>query len=842
MGCFVDESVCTVCGNKARDVTDYCEHVRYHKGALMKISAHSPLVAMGRNTGEDAVVGELNFGVTFFELSDITTQAALGGGGADPDAKILERLAMRNPSGWESLLVHRTGGAVPQARKAPGQNADPVRIHARAEQEVRTMSMKHQKTGQENLTPTVIGDPAKITQEKTPSDYPHGGGSADPDATLLDQSQKGAPADLDANVIGDEDKLSQKPSEDDYPQGSEKGKAGGRRRADYIPTASDPANMVGGKPDEVQAAEDAERTKNFEDVKEKLSPGDAADTETEMHEEMEEERDDMVGKMEAALKIISKRARKSEKVAQKLDEFNDSLSTAMALRKRAKEARSKTHTAGYNARAERFLRWASMKIREVLAYGDTVDGKANQQPLVDAEGYEQGNPDGALLDESQGKSDKADSQNLIPSDEDVAQVERPDRPHEGDGKTGRLVITGADDMDKAVDEMTERLARGEDFETVQDEVFNRYGKPDGHLSNRAKRKVSQGLPPEVEGPEGEIPGKPKGKPEMPNGPKGIPEMPETPEMPEKGACDDTRPLKRGQTEDALNPNAGDSKSDLSLGADAGAANDAAIKPGTSRTKAGPQTRKITDTGSELIQLSARRRAMLARTRLAQGEDPEKRLDQGTEKTKASPSTMEISDGQNAFQEEKTKAETSGQSATPAPPKLSSGAQLMAFAYRRLKTKFADAVKTNARLREQNERYALRAQEIERSWKWQQCVKIAKSMAYKGFFQDAAQAELRRGVKDKTGTALTLAQIHDRLAYKEASEMMRMSIDEIETQGKLVARAQKPERQVPRWSRSVTMPHRDAVSRPHVVPSNAVTAARGDELGEGLFVDDPNVGF
>jgi hypothetical protein len=98
MGCFVELSECSVCANRARDEGEYCTHIAQYKGQIVQ------------HGGRQLAAYEINHGITFFEDSIITSTAenTLGGGGADPDAKILEVYANQKGPRWESCLVdHR---------------------------------------------------------------------------------------------------------------------------------------------------------------------------------------------------------------------------------------------------------------------------------------------------------------------------------------------------------------------------------------------------------------------------------------------------------------------------------------------------------------------------------------------------------------------------------------------------------------------------------------------------------------------------------------------------------------------------------------------------------------
>ncbi|MFW6015677.1 MAG: hypothetical protein ACOCRK_04510 [bacterium] len=70
MGCRCGHSLCSICGNKAVTEEDFCDHVINYKGT----------------TYNGLPVWEDNRDVDFFEDSFVTT-------GADPDAKILEKVA-----------------------------------------------------------------------------------------------------------------------------------------------------------------------------------------------------------------------------------------------------------------------------------------------------------------------------------------------------------------------------------------------------------------------------------------------------------------------------------------------------------------------------------------------------------------------------------------------------------------------------------------------------------------------------------------------------------------------------------------------------------------------------
>ena len=86
MGCVVDEAICSICGNVARDESEYCEHVRNG----MK----------GRIIG-GKLCHEFNRGVRFFEVSLISPYSEA----ADPEAKIKQTLASKDTDEFEEWIV-----------------------------------------------------------------------------------------------------------------------------------------------------------------------------------------------------------------------------------------------------------------------------------------------------------------------------------------------------------------------------------------------------------------------------------------------------------------------------------------------------------------------------------------------------------------------------------------------------------------------------------------------------------------------------------------------------------------------------------------------------------------
>jgi len=87
MGCVVDEAICSVCGNIARDETQYCDHIR--QGLKGQVIGGEPCF-------------EYNKGVRFFEVSLISPWSEA----ADPAAKIRETIASKvELAGFEEWIV-----------------------------------------------------------------------------------------------------------------------------------------------------------------------------------------------------------------------------------------------------------------------------------------------------------------------------------------------------------------------------------------------------------------------------------------------------------------------------------------------------------------------------------------------------------------------------------------------------------------------------------------------------------------------------------------------------------------------------------------------------------------
>lgn len=62
MGCEVESTICSYCGNEADDLGEFCEHILNHKGQTLSRLADNGIV-------EDVLVYEICRGVNFFEIS-----------------------------------------------------------------------------------------------------------------------------------------------------------------------------------------------------------------------------------------------------------------------------------------------------------------------------------------------------------------------------------------------------------------------------------------------------------------------------------------------------------------------------------------------------------------------------------------------------------------------------------------------------------------------------------------------------------------------------------------------------------------------------------------------------
>ena len=96
MGCDIEYSLCSVCGNKALFTHDYCDHVANHK--MRKKFA--------RDDGVEVLAYEKNYGLVFFEDSLLTVPPA------DPTADILEVKAHKVDVTAEEILTESSSDKI----------------------------------------------------------------------------------------------------------------------------------------------------------------------------------------------------------------------------------------------------------------------------------------------------------------------------------------------------------------------------------------------------------------------------------------------------------------------------------------------------------------------------------------------------------------------------------------------------------------------------------------------------------------------------------------------------------------------------------------------------------
>lgn len=443
MGCFVEYSICSVCGNVAADVAEYCPHIANFKGQSIT------------HQGQKVPVYEDNRGVTFFENSIITTRLDQGGGGADLNAKILSEVAAAQKSKaqgepWTRLIVDRRKLILEQER-AMKEN----KKRAAAQQRVAGPdATKYQYA---------VGDEKKTTQVDT-GDYFGPGGVDDHDQALFDQSQAKSKASGTPTVIGEPDeKLSQRGDDPDYPLPNKAGNVpepskspdnisktmSGRKKAE-----ADPANIIGGKPDEVLDAEQDLEEAAAAEVEDKKDPEDIERTDEEMADRHEKEQEDteqteakesgmtwgqrlrqFVGNL-MGLRVADVPDGEGIRILQ--DYVNDAQRRQAALYTEIKASVSSMKKQALTGRVNAIQRRINKAIAVLgrAAYDPKFAAAFNRfaeqyggnpQQLVDFEDiYEQGDPDHNLYEQSKGKSGK-EAPVGVGDKEQVAEVAGGDR-------------------------------------------------------------------------------------------------------------------------------------------------------------------------------------------------------------------------------------------------------------------------------------------------------------------------------------------------------------------------------------------------------------------------------
>jgi hypothetical protein len=70
MGCSVEYSTCSICGNKAANVDEYCNHIKFKKGRKFTGTAKDVITGETKKF-DNALVFEKNYGIRFIELSGV---------------------------------------------------------------------------------------------------------------------------------------------------------------------------------------------------------------------------------------------------------------------------------------------------------------------------------------------------------------------------------------------------------------------------------------------------------------------------------------------------------------------------------------------------------------------------------------------------------------------------------------------------------------------------------------------------------------------------------------------------------------------------------------------------
>jgi len=666
----------------------------------------------------------------------------------------------------------------------------------------------------------VIVDDDKIAQEDSAPGY-NPDGNIDKDDALLQQSQGTSEAPL-KQVIVDDDKIAQEKTPQDHPQPNSKATG---KEAEFIPTDSDPSNALGGKPEQVREMEEKVDEQKFQDIKPQLDPGKAEEVEDDMQEEDDQEERDIENKMSALIPFLSK----NEAVAQRIDEFEDVLSQIKVERGKIASLKSAGWKRKRLAVVAEHLKTARGIISELakFAYGKEVgSGTALQQEVIDAEGYDQGDPDKNLNQQSQGTSESSPTEHVM-TPEDVAQEENPDRGPSGTpGKAASLVLT-ATDADAAADEITRLMMEANmPYEDAFSAVMDQYGTPDVY-NTAAKQSEAMG---DVITPDIPMGAEPKNEKVLDLA-LDEDDMEEAPQMPEDGQPSMMASKKVAEEGgDEVDQSAGESASDISSGVTEDATADAAIARGTRPTLESPSTKSVTNAG-ELLQtsagLSAERAAMLREAGVKTAEGAEERLDLGTHSTKESPATNEIADAENVVQKQKLEVETKGQTGAPEAPILSfkNPAELLARRNATLRNELTNLLKKEAFLRNQNERLFKKAEAIKAAWKYEACKKLASTMLRKGLFLEINPDDPSQGQRG--------LEAQKQAAQSYAKELMRYSNEEVESQMKLIARMPDQDR-VPKWTKIVEKPREGTVKK---AIASQTRPPQGLDMNDNFFEED-----
>ena len=476
MGCFVEYSFCSICGNRATEEWEYCPHIAHSKGMRVQ-TASGPVVAY-----------EENHGPFFFEDSIICTTIVMGGGGADRDAKYLsEVIASTTTADWRRLLVDRR-------------------------------ALLHRATGKEivmttpkGVTAGTIGVEGQVSFEPTNPDYP----AKTPDGETYDQSKKNsAPGGGPHNAP--ELNMTSCTEPADYPH------TAGRT------AAADPASKIGEEPPKVTDAREeiAGEKKSASEEHAEQKKEDAEDGGKKEEDRGDQEPKESIGQRIAnAIAGLIPGWRAKVREGEGLRAMHDLLGDlhadhrAISLHARSRHSLLQRQTAQAEmAKVENQIRRAlAITARAVTdpAYGKWLDKKVgamggNPQELVDREGYEQGDPDSATHSQLGGSSDPAGTP-ASQRPENVALTDRGDYGQTSPARLARLAGSGwvrtnngyinpaarvavsARKMEAIVDRLLAEMSGGRSYDAAEASVLapttggaSRAGRPDTRAAEGLK--------------------------------------------------------------------------------------------------------------------------------------------------------------------------------------------------------------------------------------------------------------------------------------------------------------------------------------------------------------------
>lgn len=206
MGANINYSICSICGNKAYDVEHYCDCIKYAKGSKID--------------GKD--VGEINYGLDFFEQSCITTEAA------DKDAHVVEVFTkedLKAMTAAKSTImdmirtphIKESGKSVAVGVTLAENGTSEINKENTTVIETNKVEVKPMATeGKTSTAATIEQMKDNVSQQSTAADYDR---SKDPTAAAVAEAK--APSDSDPKpTVAAPENVSQAPAAEDYPHKS----------------------------------------------------------------------------------------------------------------------------------------------------------------------------------------------------------------------------------------------------------------------------------------------------------------------------------------------------------------------------------------------------------------------------------------------------------------------------------------------------------------------------------------------------------------------------------------------------------------------------------------------